>query len=462
MVANNRVALIESRIRGNDNSPARISRYQFHNLISSSSLELDDQAQILSYEEYFPYGSTSYQAVRSQLDTPKRYRFTGKERDEESGLSYHGARYYASWIGRWLSPDPGGIKDGPNVFAYSSSNPVKNVDPTGFVTEPAQITINYAVGRIYQNAGKIIMQSAFGPTVKILSEKYTYGRKFRVDEVVRGVKAYVTEWKAVEMAKGLDRLKLQVERDVAKAVEVTKNIRAGVAAGKLPNLTVEREGVKEALAVKKVIYIIKGAEDSATFRKAVVVAKAAGKANAEFKAMGGMVHVLSENAPRVQKALEAAKLAAKGASWFEKAKPFISAGGKVLGGALAGVAVVGAAFNLATALDSSQSTGTRAVAALNVVATAAAFLPIPGAALVAGAVGIGLAFGGSKLAAWIDGPKHDAPAQAPTPAPASPEPMILADPAPASHMAAEPNMSVMTPEPNMSIQPKEEKPLSNS
>ena len=45
-----------------------------------------------------PYGETSFGSYAR-----KRYRFTGKERDEESGLSYHGARYYAPWLGRWAS-----------------------------------------------------------------------------------------------------------------------------------------------------------------------------------------------------------------------------------------------------------------------------------------------------------------------------------------------------------------------
>ncbi len=35
----------------------------------------------------------------------KRYRYTGKERDEENGFTYHGARYYAPWLGRWISFD---------------------------------------------------------------------------------------------------------------------------------------------------------------------------------------------------------------------------------------------------------------------------------------------------------------------------------------------------------------------
>jgi hypothetical protein len=39
----------------------------------SASLELDHQAQIIPYEGYYPYGSTPYQAVRSQAETPERY-----------------------------------------------------------------------------------------------------------------------------------------------------------------------------------------------------------------------------------------------------------------------------------------------------------------------------------------------------------------------------------------------------
>jgi RHS repeat-associated protein len=103
-----RIALVDTRTQGNEpGMPQQLIRYQFGNHLGSANLELDDQAQIISYEEYTPYGSTSYQAVRGQTETPKRYRHAGKERDEESGLYYYGARSYAPWIGRWTSPDPG-------------------------------------------------------------------------------------------------------------------------------------------------------------------------------------------------------------------------------------------------------------------------------------------------------------------------------------------------------------------
>ena len=130
-----RIALVETRTQGNDGSPAQLIRYQFGNHLGSVSLELDDQAQIISYEEYTPYGSTSYQAVRSQTETPKRYRYTGKERDEESGLYYHGARYYAPWVARWVNSDPMELADGLNLYKYARNNPVRFADITGMQSD---------------------------------------------------------------------------------------------------------------------------------------------------------------------------------------------------------------------------------------------------------------------------------------------------------------------------------------
>jgi RHS repeat-associated protein len=127
-----RIALVETRTEGAEPSvPAQLIRYQFGNHIGSASLELDDHAQIISYEEYTPYGSTSYHAVRSQAETPKRYRYTGMERDEQTGLSYHTARYYSPWLGRWTSSDPSGLKDGNNLYLYVTDNPVGKTDEAG-------------------------------------------------------------------------------------------------------------------------------------------------------------------------------------------------------------------------------------------------------------------------------------------------------------------------------------------
>jgi RHS repeat-associated protein len=144
-----RIALVETRTidtAGADPGPRRLVRYQHGNHLGSAVLELDDQAKIISYEEYYPYGSTSYQAVRTDIEVPlKRYRYTGKERDEESGLYYHGARYYAPWLGRWITCDPSGVVDGPNIYCFTRSNPVVLRDLTGHNTMPSQQELDKTV-----------------------------------------------------------------------------------------------------------------------------------------------------------------------------------------------------------------------------------------------------------------------------------------------------------------------------
>ncbi|MBK6795284.1 MAG: RHS repeat-associated core domain-containing protein [Acidobacteria bacterium] len=106
-------------------------RYQYSNHLGSACLELDHQAGIISCEEYHPYGTSAYRAVKSRIEAPpKRYRYTGMERDEESGLSYHGARYYAPWLGRWASCDPLKML---NLYMYSLNCPIRFYDLDGQV-----------------------------------------------------------------------------------------------------------------------------------------------------------------------------------------------------------------------------------------------------------------------------------------------------------------------------------------
>jgi RHS repeat-associated protein len=127
-----RIALIDTRTFGVDDCPEQLTRLQFSNHLGSASLELDHTGTIISYEEYYPFGSTSFQSGRSLVEVKlKRYRYTSKERDEENGLYYHGARYYAPWLARWTAADPIGMEGGPNVYSYVLNNPAKYHDPTG-------------------------------------------------------------------------------------------------------------------------------------------------------------------------------------------------------------------------------------------------------------------------------------------------------------------------------------------
>ena len=103
-------------------------KYHLGDHLGSSNVVIDSSGNLINREEFTPYGETSFGSFAR-----KRYRFTGKERDEESGLNYHGARYYAPWLIRWASCDPAGPVASLNLYSYSQ-NPLLFVDPNG--TDP--------------------------------------------------------------------------------------------------------------------------------------------------------------------------------------------------------------------------------------------------------------------------------------------------------------------------------------
>jgi RHS repeat-associated protein len=114
----------------NDNTPA--IKYQLADHLSSSNVVIDDAGTWIRQEEYTPYGETSFGSFAK-----KRYRFSLKERDKESGLYYYGTRYYMPWCGRWITADPlrldfrKRVESEPNTYSYVNNNPLKFIDPTG-------------------------------------------------------------------------------------------------------------------------------------------------------------------------------------------------------------------------------------------------------------------------------------------------------------------------------------------
>ncbi|WP_368897300.1 RHS repeat-associated core domain-containing protein [Morganella morganii] len=106
-------------------------RFSYDNLIGSSGLETDGDGNLLSQEEYYPFGGTAVlvAGTDSGIDY-KTHRYSGKERDA-TGLYYYGYRYYQPWAGRWLSSDPAGTVDGLNLFRMVRNNPVTLRDDDG-------------------------------------------------------------------------------------------------------------------------------------------------------------------------------------------------------------------------------------------------------------------------------------------------------------------------------------------
>lgn len=63
------------------------------------------------------------------------WRFSSKRVDPETGFIYFGRRYYSPKIGRWITQDPEGAMDGPNLYAYVGNNPLIHVDLYGLYAD---------------------------------------------------------------------------------------------------------------------------------------------------------------------------------------------------------------------------------------------------------------------------------------------------------------------------------------
>jgi len=106
-------------------------RYALNDHLKSSMLELDQNADLISQEWYYPFGGTALWAGRDETEAKyKTIRYSGKERDA-TGLYCYGLRYYAPWLQRWINPDPAGPIDGLNYYCMVSNNPTTFLDVLG-------------------------------------------------------------------------------------------------------------------------------------------------------------------------------------------------------------------------------------------------------------------------------------------------------------------------------------------
>jgi insecticidal toxin complex protein TccC len=111
-------------------APEHPLSYQFTDHLGSVTLELDEQASVQSREAYYPFGGTAWEDHRDQTGAYKTIRYSGKTKDA-TGLYYYGFRYYATWLSRWINPDPAGEVDGLNLYGFVRNSPIGRVDRDG-------------------------------------------------------------------------------------------------------------------------------------------------------------------------------------------------------------------------------------------------------------------------------------------------------------------------------------------
>ena len=145
--------------------------YYYTDHLGSASWITEGEEPV-QYIHYMPYG----ELWRNQRNTTydERYKFTGKERDAETGYDFFGARSYSSAITSWLSIDPLSDKY-PSIspYAYCNWNPVKYVDPDGRYFDEANEGVAQKIEVECQN--------------KLSSEKINHYRRKELTKTIRDI-----------------------------------------------------------------------------------------------------------------------------------------------------------------------------------------------------------------------------------------------------------------------------------
>lgn len=171
MDSQSRIAMIRVGMAFPDDIANAVT-YNLEDQVSSSVARLNLSGTIIDKEEYYPFGDSSLRTF-----SKKRYRFSGKEKDAESGLYYYGARYYAAWTCRFISLDPLMAKyPGMSPYVGFNNNPIRIIDPSGlegedWVKKPGSNTWNWDDNAKVQGTGN---HETLADGTEIASAGYTY------------------------------------------------------------------------------------------------------------------------------------------------------------------------------------------------------------------------------------------------------------------------------------------------
>ena len=120
--------------------------YYLKDYLGSIRVTVDAQGVVKGYDDYDPWGMVLDGRSSNTANVNDKYKFTGKERDVETGYDYFGARYYDSRIGRWMGVDQMQEKyPGWTPYNYVMNNPMcfidlLGMDPSTYTDEDGNVT----------------------------------------------------------------------------------------------------------------------------------------------------------------------------------------------------------------------------------------------------------------------------------------------------------------------------------
>ena len=118
-------------IKGLSPQGAVPEQYYLYDGLGSVTGITDTQGTLQASYTYDAFGNI----INQSGNAVNSYQFQTKQASPTTGLVYFGARYYNPLVGRFITQDPSGMIDGPNLYAYLNNNPVNLIDPWGLCGE---------------------------------------------------------------------------------------------------------------------------------------------------------------------------------------------------------------------------------------------------------------------------------------------------------------------------------------
>jgi RHS repeat-associated protein len=218
-------------------APAEVVKHYVLDGVGNVRVVEDQAGGVLERHDYLPFGEECRTGpCANNPDGPSPLRFTGKERDPETGLDYFGGRYYAPKLARFTTIDPvhtweENLADPQrwNRYAYTRNNPLAFVDPDGRALETPWDALNVGIGlaSFAANVASGNVGGAIVDAVGVVYDATATAVPFLPGGAGTAIRAVRAADKTVDLVRAVDKtadLGRAVDRtaDVAKTADHTR------------------------------------------------------------------------------------------------------------------------------------------------------------------------------------------------------------------------------------------------